>query len=89
MEILWRPDLTSGDPHIDNQHKELIKRINAINNAIENRLSDEEIIRIIDFLNGYIMFHFEDEESLMEKHAYPGMIYHKQDHRKLTKSVCE
>ena len=87
MEIKWTSDLTSGDPHIDNQHKELIKRINAIHLALDNQLTDDEIYRIIDFLNGYIMFHFDDEEKLMKKHAYPGAIYHKREHNKLTKDV--
>lgn len=87
MEIKWTSDLTCGDPHIDNQHKEMIKRINAIHLALNNQLTDDEIYKIIDFLNGYIMFHFDDEEKLMKKHDYKGAIYHKMEHDKLTKEV--
>ncbi|MCE1246677.1 MAG: bacteriohemerythrin [Firmicutes bacterium] len=89
MEITWTQDLTCGDPHIDNQHKEMIKRINAIHHAIEDKLTDDEIYKIVDFLNGYIKFHLDDEEKLMKKHAYPGMIYHRMEHKKLTESVRE
>jgi hemerythrin len=87
MEICWTNELACGDPHIDNQHREMIKRINVINRAVESGVSSEEVIKAIEFFNGYVVLHFNDEERLMKKHAYPGTVFHKQDHRRLYKSV--
>ncbi|MCE1246679.1 MAG: bacteriohemerythrin [Firmicutes bacterium] len=87
MEFKLTPDLMVGYPKIDEQHKELIDRINALNKAMANRAGKEEVGKIIDFLDEYVIFHFNAEEKLMEQYKYPEISFQKTEHRNLISSV--
>jgi hemerythrin len=70
--IEWTPDLAVHIPAIDAQHKELYSRMNGLCNAIMQGKGRHEVGSFIQYLSEYTTFHFEDEETLMRKHAYPG-----------------
>ncbi|MCE1246680.1 MAG: bacteriohemerythrin [Firmicutes bacterium] len=83
MEMKWSPDLATGFADIDNQHKELINRLNALFSAMTRGAGKAEIGKTIDFLGDYVIVHFSNEEKYMEQHKYPEASLHRTEHKKL------
>jgi len=73
-------DMETGVEKIDTQHRELIKRINALTETGEKPTSEEEIQKTIDYLAEYVVKHFGDEEEIQLKCKYPKYQEHKQKH---------
>ncbi len=80
MSIEWTEDLATGVNEIDNQHKELFKRINNLLNACKEGKGRDETGKIIQFLDDYVITHFSAEEEYMRKYDYPGFTHHKAQH---------
>lgn len=84
------PSLYTRNETVDNQHKELIKRINDLYAALAG---DDETARAaqaektLDFLAQYTVFHFGSEEELMQKAKYPLFSEHKAKHDAFVQTV--
>ena len=89
MALQWTGNMATGIEVIDLQHGELFDRINAIFDSCKNGNSKEEVVRVIDFLEGYIVSHFETEEDLQKKHNYPEYMAHKMAHEGFKKRVSQ
>ncbi len=61
----WTGDLAVGINKIDEQHRELFKRINDLLLAIREQRCRAEIDKTIEFLDDYARFHFSEEEQRM------------------------
>jgi hemerythrin len=84
LSLEWSEDLKTGIREIDNQHIEIIKRINSILKMTGDE-SEERILEAIRFFGGYIIEHFETEEKYMIEHNYPEYDFHKSEHMKFLK----
>ena len=82
----WTPDLSVGVDMIDNQHKELIRRMNAFFDSM-NSDNQKNVLDMLSFLESYVVSHFRDEEALQEKHSYPGLTAHKKLHQAFMQDV--
>ncbi len=80
MRLEWNETLSVGNTMIDNQHKELINRINALVEAMSKGKGKEEVSKVVDFLGSYIIKHFTSEEALMQRFNYPDVAAHKREH---------
>ncbi len=76
----WTEDLSVGNKTIDGQHKELFVKINDLVLAINNSVCKYKIGDVIKFLDDDIVFHFGEEEKMMQKSSYPGYKAHKAQH---------
>ena len=76
----WTDDLVTGNDRVDEQHKELIFRLNLLIESVWNGTGQAEAIRIIDFLGNYVIEHFGTEEELMMSTGYPELASHKGVH---------
>jgi hemerythrin-like metal-binding protein len=76
----WTEDLSVGIEEIDEQHKELISRINDLVDSVRQHVCKYKIGDVIKFLEEYIFVHFGDEEGLMKKYGYPDYPAHKAQH---------
>lgn len=86
MKISWSGTLATGSAHIDTEHKELFQRINRLLEAQEKGLAGwSEIGRIVQFLTDYVVFHFGNEERLMDLYGYSGSSGHKAQHAQFVK----
>ena len=72
--------MSVGVEEIDSQHKELFKMINNLDAAIKNGKPQKEIVRLIGFLDDYVVEHFGTEERYMTDHDYADYPYHKKKH---------
>jgi hemerythrin-like metal-binding protein len=76
----WTEDLSVGIEEIDEQHKELIIRINDLVDSVRQHSCKYKIGDVIKFLEDYIIVHFGEEEGLMQKYGYPQYKAHKAQH---------
>ena len=80
MKLQWTQGLSVGVEEIDNQHKELFERINNLDSAMKQGSAQEEVVRLIEFLDKYVITHFTAEEKYMTDHDYAGYALHKAKH---------
>lgn len=78
--IEWDDSLSVGIHLIDEQHKMLIQRLQALVHAIATYQSVNEIVKTLDFLIEYTTFHFSTEEKHMKEMNYPEVEYHTTQH---------
>ncbi len=79
--IALTKDMQVGVPKIDEQHKELIDRLNKVTSMGAKSVSKEETQRTLDLLGEYIVKHFGDEEALQRQSGYPKYEWHKGQHQ--------
>ncbi len=85
-EIKWNDELVTGVERIDNQHREIIYRLNEFI-KISTFEDEKEIDHMIRFLGGYLIDHFDTEEECMIKYNYPHYDRHKEKHMELLKNI--
>lgn len=81
MLLEFDPVLLLGIDEIDDQHRELFRRIGQLLEASRDRRSREEVVRLLEFLGGYVVDHFASEERTMELAGYPSIEGHRAEHR--------
>ena len=85
--IKWTPALSVGVEKIDEQHRELIVRIHALVKSIHESRCRTTIAGMIEFLQEYVIHHFEDEQELMRANDYPELPAHIRQHEEFLKSI--
>lgn len=88
MRAYFDETLFTGNTTIDEQHKELIDRINKLMILCENeKPAKKEAIKMLEYLADYTEYHFAEEEKLQEEIEYPGREEHKKKHDELRRTV--
>lgn len=87
MPLQWNQNLSVGVEEIDNQHKELFERVNALISSMTQGKGKSELNRLVDFLDDYVKFHFGTEESYMNKYNYSDYVSHKSFHTEFIKDL--
>ena len=80
MAYQWDTSLETGHQKIDKQHQQLVAYLNSIIEASNQGKGSDEIFKTLDFLTGYTIMHFSDEEKLMIQYNYPDYLVHKRYH---------
>lgn len=80
MAYNFTPDLATGNPAIDNQHKELIAALNNLLEACSMGKGRDALKDTSKFLYEYTAKHFADEERLQLNSKYPDYVSHKKYH---------
>ncbi len=78
------PEYQVGVREIDTQHINLIRLINELHEAMRARSGKAQIESTLRRLLGYTHYHFQTEEALMQRHAYPHRIEHHREHAELS-----
>jgi hemerythrin len=80
MAYQWDGSLECGYELVDNQHKQLVAAVNGLMEASQSGKGDQAVMQTMDFLTGYTIKHFADEEKLQVKYNYPDYLNHKRLH---------
>ena len=86
MSIAFTPDLSTTVTEIDDQHKELFKRVNSMLASMVQGSGRDELYKTIQFLTEYVVFHFGIEEKYMAKYSYMNTTQHKAQHELFVKT---
>lgn len=76
----WTVDLVSGNSIIDNQHEELLRRLEMLEDAIQENKGYQEVKGLVAFLQRYVLTHFNTEEQDMLQYDYPRFSEHLKQH---------
>jgi hemerythrin len=87
MAFAWTNSLEIGEKHIDSQHKELVDVTNELLEACAKGTGQEKLLETVNFLAGYAVKHFDDEEKLQIAIKYPGYQEHKKLHDSFKETV--
>ncbi|MCG8616890.1 MAG: methyl-accepting chemotaxis protein, partial [Desulfobacterales bacterium] len=74
--ITWGAKLETAIPEIDDQHKELVRLVNALHKAMRRQKGAGEVGRILTELTEYTVFHFGFEEEQFDRFGYPETTAH-------------
>ena len=89
MSVTFDKSLETGNELIDQQHKELIDRVNKLLESCYMGTEKRTAIQTLNFLLDYTEFHFQAEEKLQEEISYPGIEEHRKQHADFKQAVSE
>ena len=78
--VQFTPDLITHVDTIDDQHREIFKRVNEIALMGNNVFTDDKVMATLDFLASYVVEHFMAEEILMIECRDPNYEFHRSEH---------
>lgn len=87
--MTWDDSFSVGVRALDDQHKGLVKTLNALHAAMLGGKSRSAAGPLLDTLVRYTREHFATEEELMNRTRYPELARHQEEHRNLTQEVQE
>jgi hemerythrin len=80
MPFIWLDSMEVDNNIIDEQHKELINKLNEFIDACKSHKGIDELEKSLKFLEDYMVTHFLAEEGIQLKCKYPGYQEHKKIH---------
>jgi len=87
--IVWDEKLITGIRLIDEQHKNLVKMINDLHDAMSIGKGKQTVAKVIQELVDYTVSHFSTEEKFMIKYSYPWTLPHKSEHKNFVEKVSD
>ena len=84
--MLWNSNYEVGNAQVDSEHKEIFGMVDKLL-ADDFSGRPDKIKTTVDFLAGYVVRHFDHEESLMSESEYPDTGAHMKQHRDFIATV--
>lgn len=85
----WDPALETGVTEIDEQHRLLFRRADAVLDAVAAGQGAQEVRRTLQFLADYAALHFETEERYMRAAGFPDADAHAEIHQRINRRLME
>jgi hemerythrin len=92
MALRWRESFSLNVKDIDDQHKKLFEissKLNILAPVCSKINFEEEILKVINELKEYALYHFDYEEKLMQKTNFKGFDEHRLEHEDFVISVLK
>ena len=86
-QLIWRQDFSIGIPEMDEQHKKWIEIINELHESLTSVLNTDVLSKTFQDVIDYTVYHFTEEEKLMQKIDYPDFLNHKALHLNFTGKI--
>lgn len=88
----WKDEYSCNIKEVDDQHKKLFSLISELYDYVNADSAHDyydEIIHVINELRDYTVYHFDNEEKLMEKYEYDSfsLKIHKNQHKMFVKKI--
>lgn len=91
--MMWKERYRIGVELIDEQHKELFHRLSKFIEIVQNDEEWEqkldEVKKTLNFMQEYVVYHFDDEERYQEEINYPDIEVHKRVHAEFKEEINE
>ena len=88
-KIIWNENLSVGVAEIDRQHKQLVGILNQLLDMQGVTVASETISDTLTRMTDYADYHFNSEEGLMQKYAYPEYETHHKEHVAFMRKTAE
>jgi hemerythrin len=89
MAIVWNDSMSTGVAEVDEQHKELIRMLNSLSDALRSGKAKDEIENILVFAGEYAQKHFKCEERYFARYDCPACPQNKAEHEKFIARFTE
>ena len=89
VNIAWKPFYSVGAPLLDAQHKQIIRIVSELYEALDQGNDAALLEPLLDRLVQYTSAHFKYEEDIMRQHDYPGLAEHKALHDRLRQRTAD
>ncbi len=89
MAIIWRPQMSVGNTHLDADHRYLLCLINTVELSLRSSEFEDLLEVALEQLAEYTHEHFNREEKLQLKIQYPQYADHKMEHQELIETLEE
>jgi hemerythrin-like metal-binding protein len=86
--ITWSDDLSVGHEEIDRQHRELVRLINELHDAMRAGKGRDAVGGIVAGLYDYTLTHFGYEEGAFTRAGYPATESHRAEHAAFVDKVA-
>lgn len=91
---MWKDMYSIDVESIDEQHQELFKNLGEFIKLVQNKeVKWEDRLNkakeTLEFLQEYVIYHFDEEEKFQESIDYPDLKVHKEAHRKFKEGIDE
>ena len=81
--FIWTNTLSTGNIHIDDDHRVLVERVNTVLECIAQRADNLTLSQALDSLGSFTRQHFAQEEAIMQKVGYVRAQEHGAQHHAL------
>jgi len=89
LHLVWQEAYESGNPVIDEEHRQLFDLANVLIDASFVQENAPEVFRAaLDDLLAHVAGHFAHEEALLEQRQYARLIPHKAAHARLLEKAA-
>jgi hemerythrin len=86
-KITWFSGFSVKIESFDNEHKELVRLLNNLYDAIPLGVANQILPTILHELVNYTKSHFKHEEEAFEKYGFPEAEAHKLEHDAFVKKI--
>lgn len=89
MLIEWSDDYLIGFAIIDDDHRELFRIINTLDEKLRGatNVAERDISAELDYFARYVKEHFDREEVVMRDHDYPETQHHLLQHANIRRAI--
>lgn len=88
-DLVWTQDFSVEVEELDNHHKEMIRLISTLREAIGSNAGREIITDVIVELFNYANYHFGAEEALFQLKDYPYALEHCERHLEYRENLAQ
>jgi hemerythrin len=85
--LTWNHACSVGVRAMDDQHGILMDAMNDLRLAVVHGSSGAEVHALLDQTVAFTRLHFESEERLMERTAFPGTVEHRAEHLRMLTDI--
>ena len=85
--IAWDDSLDTGHTRMDAEHKQLAQLFNRLRDAVDGGEGKAACAEVLDGIIGHAQAHFELEQQMMARHAYPKATQHAAEHAMLLRQA--
>jgi hemerythrin-like metal-binding protein len=83
MAYDWTPDLSTDIGEIDDQHRELLRRMRDLHGSMRTG-ETSTVPAVLAGVRTYARAHFDTEEQHMRRLGFPGLERHHREHDRFT-----
>jgi hemerythrin len=83
----WHDHYSVNVQRFDNHHRRLVAMANKVIDAVARDHDRTQVTEALDLLLGYTLFHFTEEEDLLDRYGFPHHDDHCQHHHRLIEDV--
>ena len=87
--LSWSDKFSINVESIDTQHRRLFELANEMYDMANTNSEKQALVRALNDLLDYTVYHFQSEERLMQEQNYPRYAAHRQVHEALTRQALD